>query len=563
MLLTLNLSCPLHNSFRVQQIAGMFDVPLADKLREQFTLDLPDEFFASLPCATGSASDSSDPKEHWHSQCHPLTTDHRSLATAWQLGLILGPSASGKTTLARHLLGQNLVERFDWPRDKAIIDGLSVVSGPSSVSTDNKERTTDKPTIHDLTRLLTSVGLSSPPAWIKPFHVLSTGEQFRANLARAIVVAVEQSKSGKVEKSLRRFNSSTFGPCPLVAIDEFSSTLDRRVACLASAALAKSIRAGRIPVRFVAITCHADILRWLAPDWTIDMSTRQFTWRGARAGCQVSRCQVSGPKQRKLSNKTPDDQATTHQAPTAQRRRRLHRPKIRVTLHRSTPDHWPTFARHHYLSAALNKSARCYIVVWEKGAGRRAQDSVLRPAPCLLRPELVAFCATLPLIGRRNHYRVHRLVVLLDFQGLGLGPRVLEAVADLHRAEGKRINITASHPALIAHCRASPNWRTVKIMPTGIRPSPRFAQIYRGSTGRAVVSFEYRGAPAEHFAQPRGKATAQNSSRWATRRMNQKANPPASTRKSPPASSAATRKPRTRQDQRARKSKAPARRAER
>jgi len=32
MLSILHLSVPLHNSFRVQQIAGMFDVPLAEKL---------------------------------------------------------------------------------------------------------------------------------------------------------------------------------------------------------------------------------------------------------------------------------------------------------------------------------------------------------------------------------------------------------------------------------------------------------------------------------------------------------------------------------------------------
>ena len=35
-------SCPVHDSFRVQQVAGMFDVPLAEKATERFQVELPD-----------------------------------------------------------------------------------------------------------------------------------------------------------------------------------------------------------------------------------------------------------------------------------------------------------------------------------------------------------------------------------------------------------------------------------------------------------------------------------------------------------------------------------------
>ena len=35
------VSCPVHDSFRVQQIAGMFDVPLAEKATEHFEADVP------------------------------------------------------------------------------------------------------------------------------------------------------------------------------------------------------------------------------------------------------------------------------------------------------------------------------------------------------------------------------------------------------------------------------------------------------------------------------------------------------------------------------------------
>jgi len=55
------------------------------------------------------------------------------------------------------------------------------------------------------------------------------------------------------------------------------------------------------------------------------------------------------------------------------------------------------------------------------------------------------------------------------------------------------VNVTASHPALITHCRRSPRWRTVSVKKTGSHGTRRFVRNYRGSTGRAVVSFEYVG----------------------------------------------------------------------
>ena len=56
----------------------------------------------------------------------------------------------------------------DWPPDRAVIDGFG-----------------QRP-IKDITHLLTAVGFSSPPSWIKPYRVLSNGEQFRCDLARAL-----------------------------------------------------------------------------------------------------------------------------------------------------------------------------------------------------------------------------------------------------------------------------------------------------------------------------------------------------------------------------------------
>jgi GNAT superfamily N-acetyltransferase len=380
----LKLSCEIPDSFRVQQVAGMFDVPLAERAEEHITLDLP-----------------------------PLGDGPAMSAVKWRIGLITGPSASGKTALARHLFSDACYEPAVWPHDRAIVDCFEPL------------------TIRQITRLLTAVGFSSPPSWIKPYHILSTGQRFRCDLAKALARNLLQLTTSR--------NVSTIGDGPrttnngpVVVFDEFTSVIDRTSARIASAALSRALRTGAIPGQFVAVTCHEDIAPWLQPDWTIDMRTKTFT------------------------------------------RRRLQRPPIKLSLHYCNRKLWPIFARHHYLCGSLAPTARCFTALWNR--------------------EPVAFCATLPLIGRRNHWRITRLVVLPDYQGVGIGMRVAEAVAELHRAEGRRINITASHAAVLAHCRRSPRWRLVQIRQTGSRPSRRYTN-YNGSTTRPVASFEYEPAP--------------------------------------------------------------------
>jgi GNAT superfamily N-acetyltransferase len=245
------LSCPLHDSFRVRQVAGMFDVPLEDKLRERFEVELPD------------------------------------LAEPWSIGLIVGPSGSGKSTLARHVFGDRMYAPHGWPTDRAVVDGFGEAP------------------LKAVTGLLTAVGFSSPPSWIKPYDVLSGGEKFRCDLARALGVGL-----------------STDSELPIVVFDEFTSVVDRNTAQIGSAAAARSIRSGHVRCRFVAVTCHYDVEAWLEPDWTIDMATR-----------------------------------TLH-------RRRLRRPPIRLEVRRCTRDVWSLFARHHYLSGSLNTATRCYVAVW-------------------------------------------------------------------------------------------------------------------------------------------------------------------------------------------------------
>lgn len=386
----IEVTCPVFDSFRVQQVGGMFDVPLAQRASQRFKVDVPEWLLAEE--GGGRKGEKGEGDEDRPATEYPASPP-------WRVGLIVGPSGSGKSTIARAMFGPRVYQPRQWPYDQAVIDGLG-----------------QRP-IKEITRLFTAVGFSSPPSWIKPYNVLSNGEQFRCDLARALGEGAGDGGWGTRS--------------PLVVFDEFTSVVDRNVARIVSAAIAKGIRSGQIGCRFVAVTCHYDVTEWLAPDWVIDMATSTFA------------------------------------------RRRLRRPPIQLEIFRCRRSAWRLFARHHYLSGALAQYVRCFLAVWEG-------------VP-------VAFCATVSLIGRKNRWRISRIVTLPDYQGVGIGTAVAEAVARLHVHEGHRVNVTASHPALIAHCRRSPRWKIVGVKKTGSHDTRKFIQNYRGSMGRAVVSFEYVG----------------------------------------------------------------------
>ncbi len=154
-------------------------------------------------------------------------------ADDWQIGVVVGPSGSGKTSIAQALNAHGWAEwhpSFEYDGDgKPIIEVLS-----------------EGGTYAKATASLAAVGLGSVPSWLRPFHVLSNGEQFRASLADLLLASDRQ-----------------------VYIDEFTSVLDRQVAKVGAGAFAKAWRRqeGR---QAILITPHYDILDWVQPDWYLD-----------------------------------------------------------------------------------------------------------------------------------------------------------------------------------------------------------------------------------------------------------------------------------------------------
>ncbi|MBB2778321.1 UNVERIFIED_ORG: ABC-type ATPase with predicted acetyltransferase domain [Comamonas terrigena] len=168
-------------------------------------------------------------------------------AAPWQLGVIVGPSGSGKTSMGRQLWGAGTLYSPDWPHNQPIIDAIDPYGSFDAA-----------------TAALSSVGLGSVPTWLRPFQVLSNGEQFRANLARLIAEAPARA-----------------------VLDEFSSVVDRQIARIGAGAFAKAWR--RTQGQAVLLSCHYDILDWVQPDWVFDTATGQFTrgWLRQRPSIDV------------------------------------------------------------------------------------------------------------------------------------------------------------------------------------------------------------------------------------------------------------------------------------
>lgn len=155
----------------------------------------------------------------------------------WKIGAVIGPSGSGKTTLGRRILGEAAYHKgFEWSEKRPIIEDIAT-----------------KANFDDVTGALSAVGLGTVPTWLRPFHVISNGEKFRAELAR-ILLEIEGD----------------------VVVDEFTSVVDRQIAQIGAAAFAKAWR--RKPSgRVVVLSCHYDIIDWLQPDWVLD--TREYMYQ--------------------------------------------------------------------------------------------------------------------------------------------------------------------------------------------------------------------------------------------------------------------------------------------
>lgn len=272
----------------------------------------------------------------------------------WNIGVIYGGSGTGKSTIANHIWGDRVIENFEYSENSILNDFP------------------DGKSVKEISKVLNSVGFSSPPSWLKPYSVLSTGEKMRVDIARALLEDRD-----------------------LIVFDEYTSTVNRDVAKIGSAAIQKRIR--RIDNQFIAVSCHDDIIQWLEPDWTFctdDMTFREY--KGDR----------------------------------------LRRPKIQIKIFRQR-GLWRIFRKYHYLNKSLNPSCHQWVGYYNG------------------RPICFAGMLHQPHPTDDSLKRLSRLVVLPDYQGIGIGFRFCSKICKLYFDEGFRVRLITSNPALIKSFKRS------------------------------------------------------------------------------------------------------------
>lgn len=182
-------------------------------------------------------------------------------------------------------------------------------------------------------------------------------------------------------------------------IDEFTSVVDRNVAKSCSNAIQKYIRKENLQ-NIVFASCHYDIIEWLQPDWVFDTTTNRLV---------VGRGSV--------------------------------RPEIQLEILPCATEAWAMFSKHHYLTASINKSAWCWFVVWEG--------------------TIIGFTSVIPYPSGtvKLAWREHRTVILPDYQGLGIGVKVSDAVGEMFKQWGRKFYSKTSHVRMGEYRNNSSKWR--------------------------------------------------------------------------------------------------------
>ena len=219
----------------------------------------------------------------------------------------------------------------------------------------------------------------------------------------------------------------------LVVIDEFTSVVDRQVAQVASHCVQKAVR--RNNKQFVAVTCHYDVEDWLQPDWIYDVATMSFRWRSVQP-----------------------------------------HPTIELNIRPAHRSEWKIFAHHHYMSADLLSSAKCYI------------------AEINGRP--VAFTSYIHFMHAktRNIKMAHRVVVLPDYQGLGIAGRLADWLGQHLWEQNYRYRFVVAHPGLVKMFLRSPRWVRTGNKAKKVATSKKSINAKANLSGRrlSMTSFEYR-----------------------------------------------------------------------
>lgn len=186
-----------------------------------------------------------------------------------------------------------------------------------------------------------------------------------------------------------------------VVVDEFTSVIDRQIAKVGAEAFAKSWRKGSGQV--VLLSCHHDIIEWLQPDWIYLTDEARFA-----RGCLWQRSRLD------------------------------------LQIYKVSGSVFRHFKPHYYLDLPLPVAAEYFVGIIDG--------------------EPVAHLAVCPMFTA-SAYRATRLVVMPEWQGIGVGTKFLNAICEYHiRGRGRcgkefPTFFHTSHPQLCGALRHSTRWK--------------------------------------------------------------------------------------------------------
>lgn len=122
---------------------------------------------------------------------------------------------------------------------------------------------------------------------------------------------------------------------------------------------------------------------------------------------------------------------------------KLNTKEIPLSVQRVESNVWKDlgFNKHHYMSANLSKSAKCFLFSWNS-------------LP-------VGFVAILNQTFRgcnKNDHRISRIVIHPNYQGLGFSGRILNFMGGLIKSLGGNLYIKTVHTKMGKYLEKSHNW---------------------------------------------------------------------------------------------------------
>lgn len=138
-------------------------------------------------------------------------------------------------------------------------------------------------------------------------------------------------------------------------------------------------------------------------------------------------------------------------------------------------DIWRVFREHHYLTKDFNKGAFTYLITLDN--------------------KVIGFNSILnqPSGTCKFSFRTHRLVILPDYQGLGIGTKFEEFIGEYLLKQGEKLYLRTTHLRLGRHCLESNKWIAASQNLIVRKKNDNSTKYKTVDCSRKAYSFEYVG----------------------------------------------------------------------